>query len=78
MELGVYGEAKTWSLRAVDSKPPRETSSLILLGASYLGLGEEEFAYEFFNKAFEMGKARAFQGFDKKYLNFLTAYKEKK
>ncbi|KIY37962.1 hypothetical protein TZ03_25205 [Pseudomonas sp. 10-1B] len=77
LALGAYGEAKIWAIRAVQTKPPRETSSFIFLGASYLGLDEKESAYEFFKKAFEIGKKRAFQGFDGKYFGFLNGYKDK-
>ena len=78
LEQEDYNSAKMWALRAVETKPPRETSSFIVLGASYLGLGEEGCAIEFFNKAFERGEARAFQGFDKKYIDFFAAYKKRK
>lgn len=77
LELECYDEAKVWAVRAVQTKPPRETSSFILLGASHLGANEKESAYKFFKKAFELGKGRAFQGFDKKYLDFFTGYEEK-
>lgn len=77
LELGAYEEAKAWAVRAVQTKPPRETSSFIFLGASHLGLNEKELACEFFKKAFELGKGRAFQGFDKSYLDFLTGYQKK-
>ncbi|BBH44886.1 hypothetical protein [Pseudomonas sp. KU43P] len=66
-----FKTAKDWALVAVETKPPRETSSLIILGASYLGLHENDHAKELLKKAFVMGGDRAFQGFDKKYLAFL-------
>ncbi|MFJ4111527.1 hypothetical protein [Pseudomonas sp. WHRI 8519] len=69
-----YKNAKEWALKAVESKPTRETSSLIILGASLLGLGENKPAFDSFKTAFDMGGDRAFQGFDKKYLNFVVHF----
>ncbi|HYQ53129.1 MAG TPA: hypothetical protein VES70_22170 [Pseudomonas sp.] len=71
LKISDFKSAKKWSLVAVETKPPRETSSLIILGASYLGLGEDECAQNQLKKAFDMGGDRAFQGFDKQYLTFL-------
>ena len=70
-----YENAKIWALKAVESKPPRETSSLIILGACFLGLGEAESAFNAMKKAFDMGGERAFKGFDKKYLAFVVGFK---
>jgi len=71
-----FKSAKEWALLAVETKPPRETSSFIILGASYLGLGEDGQAKNQLRKAFDMGGERAFQGFDKKYFTFLKKTQE--
>jgi len=68
--------AKRWALKAVETKPPRETFSLIILGASLIGLGEDKPAFDAMKKAFDMGGERTFQGFDKHYLNFVVRFKE--
>jgi len=70
-----YENAKAWALKAVESKPARETSSLIILGASLLGLGEINPAFDSFKTAFDMGGERAFEGFDKQYLNVVVSFK---
>ncbi|HDS1710413.1 hypothetical protein [Pseudomonas putida] len=70
-----YESAKIWALKAVELKPPRETSSFIILGACFLGLGEERYAFNEMKKAFDMGGERAFKGFDKKYLAFFAGFK---
>jgi len=70
-----FNNAKEWAILAVETKPPRETSSFIILGASYLGMGEDECARDQLKKAFDMGGERAFQGFDKKYLTILKGSK---
>jgi len=76
LEQGEYESAKEWGVKGVESKPLRDTSSYIELGACYLGLGEKGYAYDYFKKAFDLGARRAFQGFDKKYLDFFMSFKE--
>ncbi|UXZ94580.1 hypothetical protein K3169_19705 [Pseudomonas phytophila] len=69
-DVGNYTEAKPWAAIAMETKPPRETSSFINFAKICYELGEKELAIEYFDKAFKLGKKRAFQGFDKKYLNY--------
>ncbi|MDU8631086.1 MULTISPECIES: tetratricopeptide repeat protein [Pseudomonas syringae group] len=69
-DSGNYAEAKKWAIIAIKTKPPRETSSLIDFAKICYELGEKELAIEYFDKAFKLGKKRAFEGFDNKYLNF--------
>lgn len=65
-----YGEAKKWSAIAMETKPPRETSSVIVFASACYELGETQLAYEHFDRVFKFGKKRAFEGFDSKYLDF--------
>jgi len=69
-EQGQYTESKAWAMIAVDTKPPRETSSWIVFARACIALGESDLAVEYLGKAYALGKKRAFQGFDKKYLAF--------
>ncbi len=65
-----YDEAKSWSVIAMETKPPRETSSVVVFASACYELGETQLAFEHFDKVFKFGKKRAFEGFDSKYLNF--------
>lgn len=65
-----YAESKAWAMIAIETKPPRETSSWIVFAKACIELGETDLAVEYLGKAFTRGKKRAFQGFDKKYLAF--------
>jgi tetratricopeptide (TPR) repeat protein len=69
-EQGRYAESKAWAMIAVDTKPPRETSSWIVFAKACIELGETDLAVQYLGKAYALGKKRAFQGFDKKYLAF--------
>jgi len=69
-EQGKYTESKAWAMIAVDTKPPRETSSWIVFAKACIELGETDLAMKYLGKAYTLGKRRAFQGFDKKYLAF--------
>lgn len=75
-EQGQYAESKAWAMIAVDTKPPRETSSWIVFAKACIELGETDLAMEYLGKAFALGKKRAFQGFDKKYLAFYLERKQ--
>ncbi|MGN2434019.1 hypothetical protein [Pseudomonas syringae] len=65
-----YPEAKKWAIIAIETKPTRATSSFIIFASICYELGEKELAVEYFDKAFQLGKKRAFEGFDNKYLSF--------
>lgn len=69
-ELKKYEDAKKWALISIETKPPRETSCFIIYGGICYELQDFDEAYSYFHKAFSLGKKRAFDGFDKKYLNF--------
>jgi len=75
-EQGKYAESKAWAMIAVDTKPPRETSSWIVFAKACIELGETDLAMEYLGKAYALGKRRAFQGFDKKYLAFYLERKQ--
>ncbi|WP_095097440.1 M48 family metallopeptidase [Pseudomonas sp. Irchel 3A5] len=70
VDLGNYTEARQWAVIAMETKPPRETSSFIDFAIICHKLGEKELAIEYFDKAYKLGKKRAFQGYDNKHLNF--------
>lgn len=66
--------AKEWAHKAAETKPPRDTYSLILLGVCLIETNEKELAYESLKKAFDMGGNRAFQAVERKYLDFVNCY----
>lgn len=70
LDAGRIGEALKWIIALLESRPPKDTSSYILAGCVFLEAGDEENAMENFGKAFALGKKRAFQGRDPKYLRF--------
>ena len=54
-----------------------ETSSSIKLGAIYMKMGDEYNAFEWFNRAYSIGKKRAFQEFPKEYWDFYKSRSKK-
>ncbi len=72
-----YKNARQWAEEVFKCKIPyRGTSELISLGVIYLELGLKNEAMEQFDKAYQKGKIRAFQGFDNKYLQFYLSNKK--
>ena len=73
---GDFGAAKDWAQKTLDGRESDiDTGPLINLGMVYFELGDQALAYKYFNDAYNVGKARAFQERPKKYLKF---YLEKK
>ncbi|MDU8432517.1 hypothetical protein RYA99_25065 [Pseudomonas syringae pv. actinidifoliorum] len=69
-DSGNYTEAKKWAIIAIKTKPQQETSSFIDYAKICYAFDEKQLAVEYFDKAFQLGKKRAFEGFDNKYLSF--------
>ncbi|WP_367298612.1 hypothetical protein [Hafnia alvei] len=72
-----YISAEKWAKEVFNCNIPyKATSELINLGKVYVELGLENEAMEQFEKAYQKGKIRAFQGLDNKYLQFYLSHKK--
>lgn len=78
MEHQDYQQAYEWALIAVEAVKdnPRNTSVKITVGMICYETGATADAYTWFEQAHQFGGARAFQGFDRKYLQFYTQMKQ--
>ncbi|ACX88448.1 tetratricopeptide repeat protein [Pectobacterium parmentieri] len=73
---GNYQEARKWAEEMFKCDiPSYSTAELIDLGKVFFELGDEEHALLNFSKAYAIGKKRAFQGRDPKYLKFFLSNK---
>lgn len=66
-----YGEAERWAKQVFKTNPlPRDGTPYICLGKVYYEFGKMDLAFDNFKKAYLLAGKRAFQGEDKKYLDF--------
>jgi tetratricopeptide (TPR) repeat protein len=78
MERQDYQQANEWALIAVEAVKdnPRQTSAKITVGMICYETNNKEEAYRWFEEVHNFGGARAFQGFDRKYLQFYTQMRQ--
>lgn len=63
--------AKSWCRILLKTMPSDiDVGSIVAVGRVCLEMGEKEEAYDFFDKAYNFGGKRSFQGYDAKYLKF--------
>ncbi|MDO4878871.1 MAG: hypothetical protein Q3966_06210 [Neisseria sp.] len=75
-DTGNYPEAKQWALFGINHRTAEYSSHEYLqMGMVCYELKETESALEYFDMAYQLGKDRAFKGFDKKYLTFYLGKK---
>jgi len=76
MDSGQFVEAKKWAEVSYASRPSEiDSASVMYMGMANFELGDLDAAFDWFSKAYGIGKDRAFRDFDKKYLKF---YKSRK
>lgn len=74
LDMGDPVSAKSWcDILLKTKKSEVDSASIVTAGRVYFELGDMGGAYDFFRKAFELGKRRAFEGYDSKYLKFYLA-----
>ncbi len=78
MDRQDYQQAREWALLALEAVKdnPRHTSARINVGITCYETGDTSEAYTWFEQAYQFGGTRAFQGFDRKYLQFYTQMKQ--
>ncbi|MRI63088.1 hypothetical protein EDM00_03640 [Ornithobacterium rhinotracheale] len=76
-DQGDFCNAKKWALRGLNNDTAQYDSyEYIQMGRVCYELKEYDEAMKYFSIAYERGKKRAFQGFDKKYWEFYSKNKK--
>lgn len=72
LEWKKFEQARHWAERVFKTNPlPGDGTPYVVLGKVYFESDEKELALENFKKAFSLAGKRAFEGEEKKYLDFL-------
>lgn len=73
-----YALAHKWALIAVEAVKdnPRHTSAKVTLGIICYETDAKSEAYTWFEQVYDFGGSRAFQGFDRKYLQWYTQIRQ--
>ena len=61
-DQGRHAEALPWAPRRIEFPDRQPDDDYIIIGETYLHLRQEQQALAFFHKAYQQGKARAFNG----------------
>lgn len=70
-DAGDFAAARHWAQQTLEGRESDiDTGPLLNLGMACFELGDTAQAYECFDQAHRLGKARAFQGRPRKYLKF--------
>ncbi|WP_424407790.1 hypothetical protein [Pasteurella sp. PK-2025] len=79
MDFAAYRKAKLWAEKGMltgRAKSPYSSYEYFQLGRVCYELKEYDEAMKYFDIAYQRGKKRAFQGFDKKYWEFYSKNKK--
>ncbi|SCB84533.1 hypothetical protein GA0061071_10273 [Kosakonia oryzendophytica] len=77
-DKGDFVRAKPWAQFLLNLRTDRDTAPAIIMGMVCYELKQYDEAYEHFHLAYGYGKKKAFQGREKKYLDFYLLERKKK